>query len=592
MTVATEDCILEGAVVALGVAIPLDWPVHAANEVVVRVSNGTFAVLNVDYTVTLEPPDYDGASIIPLAGLVFKADGDPIDVIRDTPAIQPLAIPVNSRLPEKEIEKQFDRGAMRDAEMLLKLNDLFTRAITVPDGETGFSVADLATRLGKFPIFTSDGFGYVDAVPSVSTPGPETVGAAELKPGAVTYVKLDPGTVRIPLIADATIYINDSTGNDANNGTVGFPLKTLQGAWNWAVKRDLRGFAITARIAAGTYAAGVQALFPLVGGGKLTYVNDGIVLVTSGVACFSAKYGAQIDVRPNGTHVFEGRATAVGFITEAQWGGGIKVGAGFTYGQGHVGAIHNYATRAGSNLEIESGCFIKGGGDNFCQASHGGNIRLAGGTLTFQANVTFTGAFLYALSGADITATGGLLVDYATFTVTAIRFIVHAAVIQWIFAYGGRDGPPGNSPGYEIEGGRFLEGAAPYGSAPVSAFNNVDCAQGSFVATMSALSATVVPVNVPFMPSRIEFFVSSIGLADAEGSGCWIRGSNTNYGRAKRPTTKDMFPTAVSSIYFFATDTAGFVGTVTAWSTYQFSVTLSKFGAPTGDAVVYWKAYR
>lgn len=53
-----------------------------------------------------------------------------------------------------------------------------------------------------------------------------------------------------------------------------------------------------------------------------------------------------------------------------------------------------------------------------------------------------------------------------------------------------------------------------------------------------------------------------------------------------------MFPTAVSSIYFFATDTAGFVGTVTAWSTYQFSVTLSKFGAPTGDAVVYWKAYR
>lgn len=400
--------------------------------------------------------------------------------------------------------------------------------------------------------------------------------------------------VRDYLVSATTLYVR-TDGNDTNTGLVNSAagaFLTLQAAWNWAAARDNRGYDITVRVQAGTYTAGILAQYPLTGGGKFIVTNDAAVTLNAPYS-FAARYGAAIEVRPNGVDAFEVRATASsGIIMSATYFGRIIIGAGIIYGQGHASAIHNYASRFGY-IELENGCTITGGGDDWAQASHSGNIRLAAGTLTIGANITYTGSFLYSLTSADITATGGLTVDYGVYTVSAIRWRVRGAEIQWIFAYGGRDGPPGNSPGLEYEGGTFMEGVSPYGSAPADPGQIGDSAQGTFTADMSILSATVVPIaGLDWMPARIEFRISCAGLANTYGEGTWIRSENTNYAMAKRPSTGDMFPSAVSSLYFFSTDTAGFAGTVTAWSTYGFSMTLSKFSTPTGTATIQWKAFR
>ena len=294
--------------------------------------------------------------------------------------------------------------------------------------------------------------------------------------------------VRDYLIAATTLYVR-TDGNDTNSGLVNSAagaFLTLQRAWDWAAARDNRGYTITVRVQTGTYTAGLQASYPLTGGGKFIVINDGAVIVNAPYS-FSAINGAAVEVRPNGTNTFEVRATATnGICMEARAYGRLIIGAGLTYGQGHSGAIQNYATRFGY-LELEDGCTITGGGSNWAQASHHGNIRLAAGTLAIGANVTYF-AFLYALTEGDITATGALTVDYDVYTVSAIRWVIRAATIQWVFAFGGRDGPPGNTPGTEQEDGHFLEGASPYGSAPTDAFDIGDSDQGSFEADMAALS--------------------------------------------------------------------------------------------------------
>jgi len=117
MTVATTEYTVEGAVPVLGVHIACNFPVHAAADLRIVLSNGALAVLNVDYTVQLDEPTYEEASVIPLAGLVSKAAGLPITIKRRTPATNETSVFTNNKLDERKIDREFDRSAMRDAEL-------------------------------------------------------------------------------------------------------------------------------------------------------------------------------------------------------------------------------------------------------------------------------------------------------------------------------------------------------------------------------------------------------------------------------------------------------------------------------------------
>lgn len=117
MTVATEDCTLTITTPVVDEPVNLEFPLYAENELVVTCTGGVIAQLNVDYTITLYPPDYATAEIVPKAGLLTKASGYPVFVERRTNSLQPLNMPINGRLPETAIERELDRAAMRTAEM-------------------------------------------------------------------------------------------------------------------------------------------------------------------------------------------------------------------------------------------------------------------------------------------------------------------------------------------------------------------------------------------------------------------------------------------------------------------------------------------
>ena len=65
------------------------------------------------------------------------------------------------------------------------------------------------------------------------------------------------GVVNV-IASDQDFYINPATGNDANNGTLATPWKTLQHAYNWVqTNLDLAGYNVTFHCADGTYPSGV-----------------------------------------------------------------------------------------------------------------------------------------------------------------------------------------------------------------------------------------------------------------------------------------------------------------------------------------------
>jgi len=140
MTVSVDQWSTGGVIVALATPINLGFPVHAASEVNVYLSDGTLALLNVDYTVTLTPPLYATAQVVPLAGLVSKAGGNPVYVDRATVARQPVGLPANQKLPEPAIERMLDRIVMRLQEIAGSVADNFSRTLRV---ERGRSLAEL-----------------------------------------------------------------------------------------------------------------------------------------------------------------------------------------------------------------------------------------------------------------------------------------------------------------------------------------------------------------------------------------------------------------------------------------------------------------
>lgn len=224
MTVATTDYTEGPLAPTLNVAIPLDFPVHAADELDIYLPDGTLAVLNVDYTVLLAS-DFSSASLFPAAGLIDKAAGGNITIERDTSPLQTLNLPLNTRIPEPALERALDRSAMRNIELRAKIQkntDLANRALYVPAGEKGIQFPSLATRAGKIPIFSDvDGEppSFVEPFPvSIGVPGPNTVGTTELKANSVTSAKIPTGAITLDKLA-------------TNSAIATFSSRALLAAW-------------------------------------------------------------------------------------------------------------------------------------------------------------------------------------------------------------------------------------------------------------------------------------------------------------------------------------------------------------------------
>lgn len=104
-----------------GVGIVVNWDVQAQTEVAVLYSDDLQAKLNTDYSVTLQP-GYKSALVVPMSGLVEKANGGKITIRSAIPYVQGWSVPINSRLAENDLQRTEDRDVMRDRQLAERLD--------------------------------------------------------------------------------------------------------------------------------------------------------------------------------------------------------------------------------------------------------------------------------------------------------------------------------------------------------------------------------------------------------------------------------------------------------------------------------------
>jgi hypothetical protein len=111
-----------------------------------------------------------------------------------------------------------------------------------------------------------------------------------LATGDARYAFASGGGTRTPLANATNFYVNGSTGNDSNAGTVGSPWLTLQHAMNTLLMNyDFRGFTATINVADGTYTTAVSTNLPILSGPLTINGNSGTpsnVLISTSADCF------------------------------------------------------------------------------------------------------------------------------------------------------------------------------------------------------------------------------------------------------------------------------------------------------------------
>jgi hypothetical protein len=224
-------------------------------------------------------------------------------------------------------------------------------------------------------------------------------------------------------LGQATTLFVSSAGSDVNVGTVSTsPFATPQHAYNWAQSNlDLAGLVLTISIAAGTYAAGLNASGPLYGqtspvmiqgaGSPTTTINAG--------ACISTNWGANL--QPGGlTLNASGAGSAC--LSTSNAGSIITVGPGLVLGTATLAQMQ--AVQFGEIILANSYTVSAGSQSHWFAQSSGlivnGNVAI---TVTLTGTPAYSGAFATATSGANINPA-----NVVTFSggATGTRFAVSA----------------------------------------------------------------------------------------------------------------------------------------------------------------------
>lgn len=262
------------------------------------------------------------------------------------------------------------------------------------------------------------------------------------QPGTTVKDALD--NMREVLVAARTYYVR-TDGSDSNNGltnSASGAFLTLQKAWDVILTLDLAGYAVTVTIGAGTFAAGVAATTPALGG-AVTFNGAGAttIIQTTTAGCFTAQGDARFAISNLKM------ASTSGNLARALDGGVVTVGAGLTWGA--TSNAHMRADTGGSILATFGSAHTIDGGASFHIWALGGFVNNGGiadtlsGTPAFTAfaSASFVGkvsSFGYSFSGA---ATGS-------------RYSVSENSMINAFG-GGASYFPGNSAGTTATGGIY-----------------------------------------------------------------------------------------------------------------------------------------
>jgi hypothetical protein len=259
---------------------------------------------------------------------------------------------------------------------------------------------------------------------SIGPIGPQGVPGAT-GPQGIPGIPGTPGVtdVREKLTAARSYYVR-TDGNDSNNGladTAGGAFLTLQKAADtiWQTL-DTRGYAVTVRIANGTYVGGLHLTGPHVGGGTVLFTGNtttpsSVVLNYSALDLIMLHSAATISV------------SGVKITTGGGYNGiAVRTGAMLTISAFDMGACSAHiSVEDGGIVYINGNYTVSGGAGWHYHIRRGGFLSAANGVAT----VTGTPAFLYYFAGMSENG----VADFNAFTfsgaATGVRFNIHSGSV-------------------------------------------------------------------------------------------------------------------------------------------------------------------
>lgn len=570
------------------------WMLDAAGNQTL-LSQGTLAT---QYSVTV--PGYPGTGFItyPATGGTPLPTGAKLVIKQRAPLVQQFNPQNQGPFLAGTYGQAFDYEMLVSLDLHEKIGRTIIAAETDPSNFS-LSIPPLAQRINQLLGF--DSLGNMTTVqPSaapVSAAMQPIVAASSL---ALAIIAL--GILR-PLVSATTFYVDNTLGTDSlNQGlssgagafhTIQYALTTIQSRYVGIGTK----VSVTVSVA-GTGGQNYPETVLLVG----AFQNLAVTLT-----CNSTP--GSVSVNSSGTALAlnnDAELTVSGGFTFATTGAGVAVSSvlhsrlfftGGTAFQAPLG-IACYATRWGY-LEFNTGnCYISGGFTwfNIIQSSHGGEVRLtANAQLIFNGATSCSDAFVYVDHGAVVITAG------ATFNTNGQSMAgqrwraAEDGIIQWVDGTNGTAvSIPGSTPGVDISGGQYIygNGFLPSIVSGMTAYN------------MATASGTL-DFGVGFVPGEIEFIASvtggaagmlpSVGFATLE-----YNGGGTAYQVTANGVCGGGFfgaqPSTNYSILFY-TDSGGTNGVGIAVTSADangngFTVTITKFGSPTGTLDIFYKCRR
>lgn len=215
-----------------------------------------------------------------------------------------------------------------------------------------------------------------------------------------------PLSQRIRLTADTTYHVA-TNGDDANDGSLANPWRTLQRAYDFfADDLDLCGFSVVAKVSPGTYSAGASSAKSVLGAGNNhsvkfqgDTVNPGTVTIDSVADCFSfgAGSGGGPKVWIEGFALKSSAGNAI-----ASYGGGTGVAYDRCIFLACPSGVHLKVAHGGElGAERGAGGYVMAAGSAIAHAmaETGGRFTSDGLTIDYQNYPTFSLAGFYCADG-------------------------------------------------------------------------------------------------------------------------------------------------------------------------------------------------
>lgn len=271
--------------------------------------------------------------------------------------------------------------------------------------------------------------------------------------GGANWIAFPGSYSRNRLLVPVTVYVNPSTGNDSNPGTLASPFATLNKAYAYAQGLDLGGQVLTVSCAAGTYTP-FTASGPVVGmsgASSLVFAAQGTANLTqSGAGGFAAVLSQNAWVSFTGPWVFSSPSAGAS-------GGclSIQTGAQFLIGSG---GIQFGAANLGMHISAAIGGTVLLGGsyqiNNVSAARHifasAGQVYSLGSSIT----ISLSGTPSFSTNFAEVNGGLGYIgLQAVTFSGAAVGTRYSVSQYGWINTYGGgANFLPGNAAGSVLAG--------------------------------------------------------------------------------------------------------------------------------------------